>query len=158
MCLCKFVLCVRSSIGTEIQWPCLPKSGTQTPDHWIQTGWKYNIYSLPPVSVNDMGMETNVWHGALIENITVLALKELYCLLNVGIWQRLMIKDASSENLYLIIWLLKKKTVQKTITFLTDKKRPHLWMLYLARLLYSLYGLRGLIKKLRQNLLQQFRK
>lgn len=124
----------------------------------IRTGWKYSTYSSPAMSVNEMGMETNVWHCALIENITVLALKELCCLLNIGISQHLMIKDATSENLYLIKWLLKKRTVQKIVTFLADKKHPHLWMLCLAWLLYLLCGLRGLIKKLRQYLLQQFRK
>lgn len=158
MCLCKFALRVRSYIGTRIQWPCLPKSGTQIPDHGLRTGWKYSTYSSPAMSVNEMGMETNVWHRALTENITVIALKELCCLLNIGISQHLMIKGATSENLYLIMWLLKKRTVQKIVTFLTDKKHPHLWMLCLAWLLYLLCGLRGLIKKLRQYLLQQFRK
>lgn len=39
-----------------------------------------NIYSLPSLFVNEMEMEINVWHCTLIENITVLALKELCCL------------------------------------------------------------------------------
>lgn len=50
------------------------------------------------MSVRAMGMETNVWHHALIENIAILALKEICCLLNVGISQHLVIKDASSKK------------------------------------------------------------
>lgn len=53
--------------------------------------------------------------------------------------------------------LLEKKTGQKKIMSLTDKKTPCLRILCFVWLLYSLCGLRRLIKKFRQNLLQQFR-
>lgn len=50
MCLCKFVLSVRSYIRTMIQWPCQPMSGSQKLDentihilylHCLSMRWKW---------------------------------------------------------------------------------------------------------------------
>lgn len=51
-----------------------------------------------------------------------------------------MIKDASSESLDLIMRLLNKKTVQKITTFLTDKKLPHLRILWLGLIIILAFG------------------
>lgn len=44
------------------------------------TNWMKIQYIFFTFTVNEMEMETNAWHCTLIENITVLGLKELCCL------------------------------------------------------------------------------
>lgn len=70
-------------------------------EEWYSNTWALNTKWM---KIQYIFFTSNVcqWDGngnhALIENIAVLALKELCCLLNVGISQHLVIKDASSKK------------------------------------------------------------